>query len=77
MRHEVRHWLSVVSLVSQGMGVALVPTRCAAAALRGAVFRPLDRTVARSEVYCVWRNGPENAVVQGFLQAMRTGTPAA
>jgi arginine/lysine/ornithine decarboxylase len=30
VRHELRHWLSVVSLVSQGMGVALVPE-----ALRG------------------------------------------
>ncbi len=32
IRHEVRHWLSVVSLVSQGMGVAVVP---AALARRG------------------------------------------
>lgn len=78
VRHEVRHWLSVVSLVSQGMGVALVPSALRRAALRGAVFRPLEAEVARSEAFCVWRDGPENAVVQGFLGALRAaaGTQA-
>ncbi|MGJ7511723.1 LysR family transcriptional regulator [Variovorax sp. GT1P44] len=75
VRHEVRHWLSVVSLVSQGMGVALVPSALRHAALRGAVFRPLDEKVARSDAYCVWRDGPENAVVQGFLQVVRAARP--
>lgn len=70
VRHEVRHWLSVVSLVSQGMGVALVPSALRHAALRGAVFRPLEEEVAHSDAYCVWRDGPENAVVQGFLRAI-------
>lgn len=70
VRHEVRHWLSVVSLVSQGMGVALVPSALHHAALRGAVFRPLEEEVAHSDAYCVWREGPENAVVQGFLRAI-------
>lgn len=75
VRHEVRHWLSVVSLVSQGLGVALVPGALHHAALRGAVFRPLDDEVAYSDTYCVWRNGPENAVVQGFMQAMKASQP--
>jgi DNA-binding transcriptional LysR family regulator len=71
VRHEVRHWLSVVSLVSQGMGVALVPSALCRTALRGAVFRPLEEEVARSESFCVWRDRPEDAVVQGFLRAVR------
>ncbi|MGO4390372.1 LysR substrate-binding domain-containing protein [Variovorax sp. M-6] len=75
VRHEVRHWLSVVSLVSQGMGVALVPSALRHAALRGAVFRPLEEEVSRSDAYCVWREGPENAVVQGFLRAVQAGLP--
>ncbi len=77
VRHEVRHWMSVVSLVSQGMGVALVPDAMRHAALRGAVFRPLEGEAASSQAHCVWRAGPANAVVQGFLQAVRTGRPAA
>lgn len=73
VRHEVRHWLSVVSLVSQGMGVALVPSALHHSALRGAVFRPLEEQVAQSESYCVWRDGPENAVVQAFLRTVQAG----
>lgn len=74
VRHEVRHWLSVVSLVAQGLGVALVPSALHRTALRGAVFRPLEEDVAGSDAYCVWRDGPENAVVQGFLRAVRAVT---
>ena len=77
VRHEVRHWLSVVSLVSQGMGVALVPSALRHAMLRGAVFRPLEDDVAHSDAYCVWRNGPDNAVVHSFVQQLtRTAAPA-
>ena len=77
VRHEVRHWLSVVSLVSQGLGVALVPDAMRHAALRGAVFRPLEEDVARSDAYGVWRDGPGNVLIQGFLQAMQAGSPGA
>jgi len=77
LRHEVRHWLSVVSLVSQGMGVALVPDAMRRALLRGAVFRPLESVASRSEARCVWREGPANAVLEGFLQAMQANPSAA
>ena len=77
VRHEVRHWLSVVSLVSQGMGVALVPNALRHSGLRGAVFRPLDEETARSDAHCVWRDGPENAVVQSFLRAVKAPEAAA
>lgn len=75
VRHEVRHWLSVVSLVSQDMGVALVPSAMRFAALRGAVFRPLEEEVARSDAYCVWREGAANVVVQNFVAMARAGHP--
>jgi len=70
VRHEVRHWLAVVSLVSQGMGVALVPQAMRHSALRGAVFRPLDRAVAQSEAYGVWRSGPPNVLAERLLQGV-------
>jgi DNA-binding transcriptional LysR family regulator len=70
VRHEVRHWLAVVSLVSQGMGVALVPQAMRHSALRGAVFRPLDRAVAQSEAHGVWRSGPPNVLVERLLQGV-------
>ncbi len=69
VRHEVRHWLAVVSLVSQGLGVGLVPEAMRHCALGGAVFRPLDREAAQSETYGVWQAGPENVLAQRLLAA--------
>jgi len=76
VRHEVRHWLAVVSLVSQGLGVALVPEAMQRSALKGAVFRPLDREVAQSEAYGVWRPGPRNVLIERLLQEMARNVPA-
>jgi DNA-binding transcriptional LysR family regulator len=70
IRHEVRHWLAVVSLVSQGLGVALVPEAMQRSALRGAVFRPLDRPVAQSEAYAVWRVGSQSVPAQRLLAGL-------
>ena len=77
VRHEVRHWLAVVSLVSQGMGVALVPQAMRHSALRGAVFRPLDRAVVQSEAYGVWRAGLPNVLVERLLQGVAESLAAA
>ena len=68
VRHEARHWLAVVSLVSQGFGVALVPEAMRRSALEGAVFRPLDRVTARSEAYGVWRTGSVNVLAEVLLK---------
>jgi DNA-binding transcriptional LysR family regulator len=75
VRHEVRHWLAVVSLVSQGLGVALVPQAMRHSALRGAVFRPLDRAVAQSEAYGVWRSGPVNLLAERLLEGVASAVP--
>ncbi len=55
VRHEVRHWLAVVSWVAQGLGVALVPRAMSRCGLPGAVFVPLREQTALSESYLVWR----------------------
>jgi DNA-binding transcriptional LysR family regulator len=72
VRHEVRHWLSVVSLVSQGLGVALVPAALRHSALGGAVFVPLDAGVAHSQSYCIWKTANDNAALTAFLELTRT-----
>ncbi|KQP03660.1 LysR family transcriptional regulator [Pseudorhodoferax sp. Leaf265] len=73
VRHEVRHWLAVVSMVAQGLGVALVPQAMQRSALKGAVFRPLDGVTAQSEAYGVWRPGPQNVLVDGLLAELVRG----
>ena len=77
VRHEVRHWLAVVSMVAQGLGVALVPQAMRHAALQGAVFRPLKGVTAQSETWGVWRPGPQNVLVEGLLDAMARGGASA
>lgn len=67
IRHEVRHWLSVVSLVSQGMGVAVVPAALQRSGLAGAVFRPLKASTVPSEVYCAWKGAPDHPARDRFI----------
>lgn len=68
---ELRHWLSVVSLVSQGLGVALVPRALAQSALPGAVFLPLEGVDAPYDTYCLWKTGRDHSALQMFLEAVR------
>ena len=68
VRHEARHWLAVVSLVSQGLGVALVPEAMRRSALLGTVFKPLEGVAARSEAYGVWRKGSVNVLAEVLLK---------
>ena len=56
VRHELQHWLSVVSLVSQGLGVALVPAALQQSKLAGACFVPIDDLHATYDTHCLWRS---------------------
>lgn len=73
VRHEVRHWLSVVSLVSRGMGVSIVPAPLAGSGMAGAVFRPLAEAMPPSEVYCAWKAAPDNPLRREFMLAVLPG----
>jgi DNA-binding transcriptional LysR family regulator len=57
IRHEVRHWLTVVSCVASGLGVALVPRSVARSSLAGAAFVKLAESPLQSETWCVWHDG--------------------
>lgn len=54
VRHEVRYWLTVVSLVAQGRGVALVPRTLARSGVAGAAFVPIQGAEPVSQTWCVW-----------------------
>jgi DNA-binding transcriptional LysR family regulator len=68
LRHEVRHWLSVVSMVSQGFGVSIVPAPIARSGVAGAVFRPLAEPGAPSEVHCAWKPEPDVPARRQFIE---------
>ncbi len=71
IRYELRHWLSVVSLVSQGMGVALVPAALGRSAIAGTVFIPLDRATTPYDTHCLWKTARDNPALALFIQAVR------
>lgn len=76
IRYELRHWLSVISLVSQGMGVALVPAGLKQSALAGAVFVPLDAPAPLYETRCLWKSSRVSPALTSFVAAVQASLPA-
>jgi DNA-binding transcriptional LysR family regulator len=70
-RFELRHWLSVVSVIAQGLGVGLVPAALQQAGLPGVVFRPLAVPLAPYDTHCLWRTQRDLAALQAFLDTVR------
>ena len=54
IRHEGRHWLTVVSCVSKGMGITLVPRSMMAAGLPDVEFVAIDTGPVESVVRGAW-----------------------
>jgi len=71
LRFELRHWLSVVSVIAQGLGVALVPAALQQAGLPGVAFVPLAQALAPYDTHCLWRTGRDAAALGAFLAAVR------
>lgn len=77
VRHQVRHWLSVVSFVANGLGVALVPSTLKASNMAGAVFVPIPEAKILSETWCVWKSGgPQRPALDMLIQAARKQSQA-
>ncbi|RZJ16760.1 MAG: LysR family transcriptional regulator, partial [Haliea sp.] len=67
IRFELQHWLSVVALVAQGMGVALVPAALKRSAAAGAAFVALDTATAPYETHALWKSSRSNAALSAFV----------
>lgn len=72
IRYELQHWLSVVSLVSQGMGVALVPQALRQSAMAGVAFVPLEVVTTPYETHCLWKTAREHEALASFVGAVRS-----
>ncbi|SIT48845.1 HTH-type transcriptional regulator IlvR [Paraburkholderia ribeironis] len=62
---------TIVSLVSAGMGVALVPQSLRNLRRTGVVYRPLCESVPAIETGLVWRTGEVSPVLAGFIEIAR------
>lgn len=55
IRHEARHWLTVLACVAKGIGVTLVPRSLERSAFRGLAFVDVDESPVQSFVRGAWR----------------------
>ena len=62
---------TIVSLVSAGMGVALVPQSLRNLRRTGVVYRPLRESVPAIETGLVWRTTQVSPVLAGFIDIVR------
>jgi DNA-binding transcriptional LysR family regulator len=62
---------TIVSLVSAGMGVALVPQSLRNLRRTGVVYRPLCEAVPAIETGLVWRTAEVSPVLAGFIEIVR------
>ncbi|MEG1113622.1 MAG: LysR substrate-binding domain-containing protein, partial [Janthinobacterium sp.] len=69
---------TIVSLVSAGMGIALVPQSVSNLMRPGVEYRPLQDATPLVETGLAWRRDNPSAVLQGFLALLRKqiGHPA-
>lgn len=77
VRHEVRHWTSVVACVANGMGVALVPRSLKTFKVEGAAFVPLSAAGVPSQTWCVWKtDNLQSAALGKLIDAVRRQSAA-
>lgn len=62
---------TIVSLVSAGMGVALVPQSLRNLRRTGVVYRPLAESVPAIETGLIWRTDEVSPVLAGFIDIVR------
>lgn len=70
IRHEVRHWLSVAALVSQGLGVSIVPACLARSGLAGTRFIAFDHQ-ARSVSQAIWPRDTDSPLLRTAVELVR------
>ncbi len=76
IRHEVRHWLSVASLVSQGLGVSIVPSCLSRGGLAGTRFIAFEHQ-ARSVSQVIWPDEDRSPLQEKALALVERQFPAA
>ncbi|MYN12688.1 LysR family transcriptional regulator [Pusillimonas sp. TS35] len=70
VKYESRHWLSVVSLVSQEMGVSLVPACLARSGIADIRFLPFTHT-QKSVTNLIWSTSGQSRITENHIALMR------
>ncbi|ASM74356.1 MULTISPECIES: LysR family transcriptional regulator [Roseobacteraceae] len=67
-----RDFMTIASMVSVGLGVALVPQSVQCIQLPNVVYRPIADTPPKGELALAYRRGDPSAAVQNFVQLARS-----
>ncbi|MNS64888.1 hypothetical protein D3C72_980340 [compost metagenome] len=70
----MRHWLSVASLVSQGLGVSIVPACLSRSGLAGTRFIAFEHD-ARSVSQVIWHGGARTPLQQRAMALVERQFP--
>jgi DNA-binding transcriptional LysR family regulator len=74
LAQEAIQMQTVVSLVSSGLGVALVPASVANLGRRGVAYREIADPHPRLDLWLAWRRGPLGVAARDFVQHARRMT---
>ena len=74
--YETRLWQTVVTMVSYGMGVALVPETLCAVWKDGVSYRPIRQSGPSSEIHAVYSEQAHLPAVMAFLSELKAVLPA-
>jgi DNA-binding transcriptional LysR family regulator len=69
--YAARQWLTIVALVANGLGVALVPASIQRTRIAGARFVPLRARNAHSKAYLLWHPESRMPALTYFIDAAR------
>lgn len=69
--HATRTWQTIVAMVANGLGVALVPSTLAKAGMEGVYFVPLDDPDALSPALLAWDPTNQSIALQEFVACSR------
>ncbi|UHL66020.1 LysR family transcriptional regulator [Paralcaligenes sp. KSB-10] len=70
VKNEARHWLSVASLVSQGMGVSIVPECLSRSGLSGIRFLPFEHD-HKSVCSLIWSAQPASHIKEKHIELVK------
>lgn len=65
---EAKQITAILSLVSAGVGITLLPASMASIAADGVVYRPLKDTAAAAEVALAYRRDDRSAAIKAFVR---------
>jgi DNA-binding transcriptional LysR family regulator len=74
VEQEAIQMQTIVSLVSAGLGVALIPASMRNLGRTGVVYRALREPSPLTEIALAWRTGDERPALARFLEAVRSAT---